>query len=82
MDRDSLEARVPEFWHIGGPSLVGTAIEIIGPALELLGLGGLGKTLLTHMPSMGKGSWSAQEGETSGVTLVERIRIVDAYLVT
>ena len=57
-----------------GPSIVGTVIEIIGLALEVLGLGGPKKRFLTHFPSTGKESWSAREGETSGVTLVGKDR--------
>ena len=56
MDRDSLEVRVPNCWPLAGPSLVGTTVETIGPALELLGLGGLEKCFLTHIPSAGKES--------------------------
>ena len=56
------------------PSFVGTAVETIGPTLELLGLGGLEKWFLTRIPSAGKESWSAREGETSGVTLVGKDR--------
>ena len=74
MDRDSLKARAPEFWPLVGPSFVGTAVKIIGSALELLGLGGLEKHFLTHIPSVGKESWSGREGETSGVTLVGKDR--------
>ena len=70
MDQDSLEARAPEFWPLAGPSLVGTAVETIGPALELLGLGGPEKCFLTRIPFVGKESWSAREGKTSDVTLV------------
>ena len=55
-DRESLEARAPEFWPLAGPSLVGTAIEAIGPALELLGPGGPEKWFLTRIPSVGKES--------------------------
>ena len=53
-----------------GPSLVGTAVETVGPALELLGLGGLEKSFLTRIPSVGKESWSARECETSSAILV------------
>ena len=56
MDRDSLEARVPEFWPLTGPILVGMAVETIGPALEFLGLGGPEKYFLTRIPSTGKES--------------------------
>ena len=73
-DRDSLEARVHEFWPLTGPSLVGTAVETIGSALELLGPGGPEKCFLTHIPSVGKESWFAREGETSGTTLVAKDR--------
>ena len=52
-DRGSLGARAPEFWPLMGPSLVGTAVETIGPALELLGLGRLEKWFVTRIPSMG-----------------------------
>ena len=41
MVQGSPDARVPEPWLLMGPSLVGTAIETVGPAFELLGLGGL-----------------------------------------
>ena len=41
-----------------------------GPALKLLGPGGPEERFLTHIPFAGKESWSAWEGETSGVTLV------------
>ena len=70
MDRDSLEARAPEFWPLTGPSLIGTVVETIGPALEFLGPGGLEKCFVTRIPSAGKESWSAREGETFGTTLV------------
>ena len=56
MDRDSPEARAPEFWPLAVPALVGTAAETIGPALELLGPGGPEKRFLTHIPSVGKES--------------------------
>ena len=56
MDRDSLEVCVPEFWPLTGPSLVGMAVETIGPALELLGSGELEKWFLTRIPSAGKES--------------------------
>ena len=56
MDRDSLEARAPEFWPLAGPSLVGTAVETIGLALKLLGPGGPEKLFLTRIPSAGKES--------------------------
>ena len=65
---------MPEFWPLAGPSFVGTAIETIGPALELLGPGGPEKCFLTRIPSAGKECWSAQEGETFGVTLVGKDR--------
>ena len=39
-----------------GPSLVETTVKTDGPALGLLGLGGLEKKLLTHVPSVGKES--------------------------
>ena len=55
-DRDSFEARAPEFWPLTGLSLFGTAVEIIGPALKLLGPGRLEKCFLTHIPSTGKES--------------------------
>ena len=70
MDQDSLVVRAPEFWPFAGPSFVGAAVETIWLALELLGPGGLEKCFLTRIPSAGKESWSAQEGETSGMTLV------------
>ena len=54
VDQDSLEVCVPEFWPLAGPSLVGTAIETVGPALELLGPGGPEKCFLTHIPSVGR----------------------------
>ena len=73
-DRGSLEARAPEFWPLTGPSLVGTAVETVGPALELLGPCGLEKCFLTRIPSVGKESWSAQEGKMSGVILVGKDR--------
>ena len=57
-----------------GPSLVGTAVETVGPALELLGLGGLEKSFLTRIPSVGKESWSAWEGETYCAILVGKDR--------
>ena len=57
-----------------GPSLVGTAVETVGPALELLGLGGLEKSFLTRIPFVGKESWSAQEGKMSSVILVGKDR--------
>ena len=57
-----------------GPSFIGMAVEIIGPALKLLGLGGPEKRFLTRIPSVGKESWFAREGETSGVTLVGKDR--------
>ena len=59
MHRGSLEAYVPKFWPLVGPSLIGTAVETVGLALELLGPGRLEKSFLTHIPSMGKASWSA-----------------------
>ena len=57
--RGSLEACVPEFRPLMGPSLVGMAVETVGPALELLGPGGLEKSFSTRIPSVGKESWSA-----------------------
>ena len=45
---------MPEFWPLTGPSLVGTAVETIGPALELLGPGDLEKTLFDPYPLYGK----------------------------
>ena len=57
-----------------GPSLVGTTIETIGTTLEFLGPGGLEKFFLTRIPSVGKESWFAQEGETFGVILVGKDR--------
>ena len=74
MHRGSLEACVPESWSLMVPSLVGTAIETVGLALGLLGLGGPEKCFLTRTPSAGKESWSAREGETSVVTLVGKDR--------
>ena len=38
-----------------------------GPALELLGLGGLEECFLTHISSAGKESWSAYGGKRSSV---------------
>ena len=43
MHQGFLEACVPELWPLVGPSLVGTTVETVGQALELLGLGGLEK---------------------------------------
>ena len=74
MDRGSLEARAPKFWPLAGPSLVGIAVETIGPALKLLGPGRSEKCLLTHIPSVGKESWSTRDGETSGAILVGKDR--------
>ena len=74
IDRDSLEACAPEFWPLTGPALIGTAVETIGLALGLLGLGGPEKCFLTRISSARKESWSAQEGETSGATLVGKDR--------
>ena len=54
MDRDSLEARVLEFWSLMGPSFIRTAVEIIGPALELLGPSGPEKMLFDSYPFCGK----------------------------
>ena len=65
---------MPEFWPLAGPSLIGTAIETIGPALKLLGPGGPEKWFLTRIPSVGKESQSAWEGKMSGVTLVGKDR--------
>ena len=48
-----------------GPSLVGTAVETVGLALGLLGLGEPEKRFLT---------WSVREGETSDATLVGKDR--------
>ena len=45
---------MPEFWPLVGPSLVRTAIETVGPALELLGLGGPEKSLFDPNPLCGK----------------------------
>ena len=50
MDRGPTDARVPESWSLMGPSIVGTAIKTIGPALALLGLGGLEKKLFDPYP--------------------------------
>ena len=74
MDRDSLEARAPDFWPLVGPSFVGTAVQIIGLALELLGPGGPEKRFLTRIPSTGKESWSVRGGETSDASLVGKDR--------
>ena len=41
---------MPEFWPLMGPSLVGMAIETVGLALELLGLGGPEKKLFDPCP--------------------------------
>ena len=57
-----------------GPSLAGTAVETVGPVLELLGLGGPEKSFLTRIPSVGKESWSAWEGETPSAILVGKDR--------
>ena len=65
---------MPEFRPLMGPSLVGMAVETVGPALELLGPGGPEKSFLTRIPSVGKESWSAQEGKMSGVILVGKDR--------
>ena len=46
------------------------AVETVGLALELLGLGRLEKSFLTRIPSVGKESWSAREGEMSDANLV------------
>ena len=45
---------MPEFWPLTGPSLVGMSIEIIGLALELLGLGGPEKCFFDPYPLCGK----------------------------
>ena len=65
---------MPEFWPFMGPSLIETAVEVIGLALELLGLGGPEKFFLTCISSTGKESWSTREGEMSGATLVGKDR--------
>jgi len=52
--RGSLEACVPEFCPLVGPSLVGMAVETVGPALELLGLGGPDKKLFDPYSLYGK----------------------------
>ena len=75
LDRDYLEVRVPEFWPLVGPSFIGTTVEIIGPSLKLLGLGGPKKCFLTHIPSVGKESWFAREGEMSDTTLVRNDKV-------
>ena len=62
--------RAPEFWPFADPSLVGTTVETVGPALELLGPGGPEKCFLTHIPFVGKESWSFREGETFDGILV------------
>ena len=67
-------ACAPEFWPLAGPSLVGTVVKTIGIALEFLGPGGPEKCFLTRIPSAGKVSLSAREGETFGVTLVGKDR--------
>ena len=45
---------MPEFWPLMGPSLVGMAIETVGLALELLGLGGPEKKLFEPYSLYGK----------------------------
>ena len=45
---------MPEFWPLMDPSLVGTAVETVGPALELLGLGKPEKKLFDPHPLCGK----------------------------
>ena len=57
-----------------GPPFVGMAVETIGLALELLGLGGPEKCFLTHILSAGKETWFAREGKMSGATLVGKDR--------
>ena len=57
-----------------GPSLVGTAVETVGLALGLLGLGGLEKKLFDLCHLCGKRVWPAWEGEPSGVVLVGKDR--------
>ena len=56
------------------PSLVWMAVETVGPALGLLGLGGPEKKLFDPYPLYGKRVWSAWEGEPSGVILVGKDR--------
>ena len=53
-DQDSLEVCVPEFWPLAGPSFVGMAIETIGSALKLLGLGGAKQCFFDPYPFCGK----------------------------
>ena len=65
---------MPEFLPLVGPSLDGTAVETVGLALGLLGPGGPEKSSLTHIPSVGKESWSTWESETPGVILVGKDR--------
>ena len=74
MDRGPTDARVPESWSLMGPSIVGTAIKTIGPALALLGLGGLEKKLFDPYPLCGKRVQSAWEGEPSSTILVGKDR--------
>ena len=65
---------MPELWLLVGPSLVGTAIETIGLALELLGLGRQEKSFLTISPLWEKCPGLPREGKTSGVILVGKYR--------
>ena len=57
-----------------GPSLVGMAVETVGPAFGLLGPGGLEKKLFDPCPLCAKRVQSAWEGELSGVILVGKDR--------
>ena len=50
VDRDPPAARVPNSWLLVGPSLVGTAVETIGPAIGLLGPDGPEKKLFDPYP--------------------------------
>ena len=45
---------MPEFWPLMGPSLIGTAVETIRPALELLGPGEPEKRHFDPYPLCGK----------------------------
>jgi len=74
VDQGSTNACVPESWSLVGPSLIGTAIETMGLALGLLGLGGLKKKFFDLCPLYGKRVWSTWEGEPSGAILVGKDR--------
>ena len=53
--------------HPSSKGCLGTVVEIVdGPALKLLGPGGLEERFLTRISSAGKESWYARGGETSG----------------